>query len=290
MVLATLTEECAQNVEQVWNEESVGRLCGSMAAHPSHAALQHFALSCLQTLVEEGKPPQRALVTPDVLRLACIALSNHWQDDDIRNACLGLLSVMAGESGSDGKAYIDAVLRVLGQVWVGSGTEAITRAGVMRWLAVVAHDCSQEELHVLVCGGGRTLMDEWFLRFAASDNGFTRLAGLELLAALPQRGQPVWPEACIFAVDGLRHVFASMGAADVLPGGVEPHAEKEGLPEAAGVALAAVLALAEGNTDNRKCLVESDVTEVLVSASKIKGDATVGPAASRVLQALTMDA
>jgi hypothetical protein len=35
---------------------------------------------------------------------------------------------------------------------------------------------------------------------------------------------------------------------------------------------------------------ESDVTEVLVSASKIKGDATVGPAANRVLQALTMDA
>ncbi|TFJ86993.1 hypothetical protein NSK_001327 [Nannochloropsis salina CCMP1776] len=105
MVLATLTEESPETVERVWNEQMMAALVDVVKAHPSQPVLQHFALSCLQNLAEDGSPLQRSsLITPSVLSLAALSLALHPTDEDIGSAALGLIvSLAAQEMDSPGQ-------------------------------------------------------------------------------------------------------------------------------------------------------------------------------------------
>lgn len=76
----------------------MARLTEAMASHPAHAGVQHFALSILQNVAEDGGAvPLSQVRDPSVLRLVARALACHPDDEDVGNAALGLLASMAAQ-------------------------------------------------------------------------------------------------------------------------------------------------------------------------------------------------
>lgn len=95
--------------------------------------------------MEEGGPEHRHLVGPDVLRLVCLALAQHSDDDDIGNASLGLLASLAAAGGVEGDAYADSVMAIVSSVWQPCKHEAAVGCGLLKWLSLVAEDCTPGE-------------------------------------------------------------------------------------------------------------------------------------------------
>jgi hypothetical protein len=94
-----------------------------------------------QNLVEEGGAEMRYLLDASVLRLVCLALAYHSVNDDIGNASLGLLATMAANGGVEGQAYVESVMAIVTSVWQ-QFKDAPVGCGVLKWLALVAEDCT----------------------------------------------------------------------------------------------------------------------------------------------------